>query len=472
MKEALDKGIKLQVATGIYSKGLVKGRYFISKDLPELFDSVSSYAGRVFDYDRSKVFMGANFFYYNGYHVVFLLLGKKIPPISLTKGSVFSILPGFIVNFQGVSDITKQDITYALSQLQKYDVYGLIQNLTPVSLTGLWQRLLSSQSPPVEAIQHAFALQKKKCNWIKKVGELLGVFTDAFNCSSRSARCIDPVQARYKFIMSVFLICAFETYGNNFYNHLMKNDGFYLQAVRAEISYLIHHFGIKKIDSMFLRGYAAQALVQRTFKDLMTITSSNPSKVITLEAVRNNPFGSLRTFSSRLKLWLDYKFQPIGDPSAMGIVVPVNLLRVPESKFIIKINARHGNPVQYQAFAYEFAVGLQVNSLRKKVPNFLLTLGGFECNGDPTYKELCIPGLGSPINYMLLELVDSKFTMDKWFIQLLQQRNLTQNKKVELFFASTLQVMASLYYAQKSLEFTHYDLHPGNIMIYEYNPSG
>lgn len=464
LKKDLDDSIKKKSTfpvTNVYKRGLVVGRYFISKNPEKVFLGVSSYASNLFGFDRNKLFMGANFLFHKGFYIVFLLTGKKVNTLQIKGQTIGLFLPGYLVNLpaKNPDEIQPSYFQEVFQKINKSQIYQPIKNLKPnkTSLKMLWKHLISLRTPPLEAIEKVF--QDGDCNKIDKVARYLGVYQDSFGCSFQGPQCSDSIRASYKFILTLILICFYNRFGPKFYNHLLRDDRFYFQAVNAEIAYMTKTFGIIKTDSMFLRGYVAQAIVQRTFKDLLLISSSKPeSQEITIPG------------TPRIENWINYHFQKLGVASAFGIIVPTNLKQSQQSRFIIKINSRYYQPDLFKEFSHEIAVGLQVNSLRRKIPNFILTLGGFECHGegDPAYQKLCVPFPNKPmINYMLLELVDSKYNLDSLFTLKLKSND--SNEQLAIFFFTSLaQIMASLAYAQKNKHFTHYDLHAGNVMVYDY----
>lgn len=121
------------------------------------------------------------------------------------------------------------------------------------------------------------------------------------------------------------------------------------------------------------------------------------------------------------------------------------------------------SPMSLHGAAYEAAIGLYLNKLRKDIPNFMFTYGSFTCGAsEPTmqYKEyrLCSNDRkGKPL-YTALEFIDGD-TLEN----LMQRRTLNAQQIGNIYF----QVILALAYAQHKFNFTHYDLHTNNVMVRE-----
>ena len=120
-------------------------------------------------------------------------------------------------------------------------------------------------------------------------------------------------------------------------------------------------------------------------------------------------------------------------------------------QIIIKIPLDNAD---YDDILREYFIGItKINSLRYFIPNFVYTLGAFQCGGD--IKKGCdandkanlfiayekIPGKG-----MFYKLQDNGF---EWFLNMFAQ------------------ILIALEIAQREIGFTHYDLHTLNIIIKE-----
>ena len=119
------------------------------------------------------------------------------------------------------------------------------------------------------------------------------------------------------------------------------------------------------------------------------------------------------------------------------------------------------NP-QFDDLQHELFVGLFcTNKLRGVVPNFSYIFGGFKCGApDIEYSgkeissvDICSDAQNS-VHYVIYEKVPGQ-SLDKMAPQF----------NVPGFVSTYLQVIFALNLANKSCGFTHYDLHPGNVMM-------
>ena len=109
------------------------------------------------------------------------------------------------------------------------------------------------------------------------------------------------------------------------------------------------------------------------------------------------------------------------------------------------------------AFICEYFIGITgINKLRSLVPNFALTLGIFDCSLDEKNKndvKICTKN-DTKVPFLMIEKINGN-TMDKKFIEF------------DKWLVNYIQILLSLEVAQRNIHFTHFDLHPGNIIINE-----
>jgi hypothetical protein len=118
---------------------------------------------------------------------------------------------------------------------------------------------------------------------------------------------------------------------------------------------------------------------------------------------------------------------------------------------------------------HEYFVGVMaLNKLRRQTPNFAYILGAFKClppkiAPDKKVTEWCeASGINDPtrmVNYVLYEKVSSKSVED-----------LVGTCTADEFFSWFVQISISLHLSRHS-QFTHYDLHSGNVMIRPWSDS-
>lgn len=104
---------------------------------------------------------------------------------------------------------------------------------------------------------------------------------------------------------------------------------------------------------------------------------------------------------------------------------------------------------------HEFFIGYFLNQLRTKIPNFMFVYGLFTCEG-PANSEICPATNGNLRDYLLMESIQG--TTFKDFI--------STHTDSEIF-AAYLQIILSVALAYEEMDYTHYDLHTGNVLIQE-----
>ena len=156
-----------------------------------------------------------------------------------------------------------------------------------------------------------------------------------------------------------------------------------------------------------------------------------------------------------------YYFIPkrrIGEKSVFGIALETSLLDI-EGLFVLKA-PRDPNDV---TLSHEAVVGLfSINRLREYVPNFAYTLGAFGCtapivnNRTAKVEGWCSSDQAkdSPVLYIALENIKSiSFT------------EFLKTGSADDFVKYLVQILYALNVAYTRINFTHYDLHPGNILL-------
>ena len=156
-----------------------------------------------------------------------------------------------------------------------------------------------------------------------------------------------------------------------------------------------------------------------------------------------------------------YYFIPkrrIGEKSVFGIALETSLLDI-EGLFVLKA-PRDPNDV---TLSHEAVVGLfSINKLREFVPNFAYTLGAFGCtapivnNRTAKVEGWCSSDQAkdSPVLYIALENIKS-----------ISFSEFLKTGSSEDFIKYLVQILYALSVAYARIRFTHYDLHPGNILL-------
>lgn len=179
-------------------------------------------------------------------------------------------------------------------------------------------------------------------------------------------------------------------------------------------------------------------------------------------------FDVLLNKSNINKLFKVVKF--IDQKSANGVIYIVKLVKSKSkfSKLLIKIQK---NKLSDPA-SYEYYIGLTLNNLRSmNIPNFGLVYGRFFCGFNPiigTDRKLCDNAHSKKTNILyeyITTLSDKTVTLHEY----INDKSIDIKKKNISVINILVMLMISLQKAQDLLEFTHYDLHLGNILLVKLN---
>lgn len=110
---------------------------------------------------------------------------------------------------------------------------------------------------------------------------------------------------------------------------------------------------------------------------------------------------------------------------------------------------------------HEVFVGLAgTNKLRKQIPNFSFVYGGFQCGplgpADKTkqIKTFCEASESQVVTYALYENIKGESL----------EKSIINGISGDSFMSVLMQVLLAINYSNITIDFTHYDLHPGNII--------
>jgi serine/threonine protein kinase len=444
--------------------GIVKYKVIASSDFTKLYNEVRKFAliYQTPEYLSGSKYLSATFTskIINGelYMIIFLISGNKFSNVVVNGNSYFSILPSCLLNVTPITGkVTKEEVTEAIKTLEKQNVYEYLKPFNEKS------------------IQTPYIIEKMEMTYVTcaispDYKTLSALYNEIRDCISQKQGCVGPKSgylAIFKYLISILFICKasshkkrnMKTVIDNTYKELMNDVGFMDLAVQSGIGVLTKTYKLDNTINLFLKGPVASKILSKAFANFGSITS------------KNLDFRKFQYQTQAVNFWVQYEHPPtlpsmgsppylIGDPSAYGAVLLTNIRRHPTINFIIKANK---TPQQHtlMIFLHEFAAGMKVNLLRKNVPNFVLTLAGFECVSDPTLDKLC--QLSSHLNvpskdmqYIMLEYLEG-ITLNKYIMM-----SRDPDEKILMVLA---QVATSLLYAQKKIDFTHYDLHTGNVMI-------
>lgn len=149
--------------------------------------------------------------------------------------------------------------------------------------------------------------------------------------------------------------------------------------------------------------------------------------------------------------------QTIGQKSLNGVVMESDFDTI-KDLIVIKLS-KNLNGTQDNILINELYNGLfGLNPLRKDIPNFAYTYGGFVCSeayvgSDEKLITWC--NNNNPIDYILLENIKPSITLSEY----------VKSCSFEDFLFIYLQILYALSYAKRTVDFTHYDLHGTNVLI-------
>ena len=115
----------------------------------------------------------------------------------------------------------------------------------------------------------------------------------------------------------------------------------------------------------------------------------------------------------------------------------------------------------FDSMIREYFIGLTLNKLRYITPVFVYTLGSFLCSDPTDKKKLCQDKKASSMSaYVIYENVPGRSVE-----YLLKNDIIDYDEFMQIY----IQILYGLEIAQRECQFTHFDLHPGNVMVREGN---
>ena len=143
-------------------------------------------------------------------------------------------------------------------------------------------------------------------------------------------------------------------------------------------------------------------------------------------------------------------------------------VKIATMKYADKSNGVFG----FYNIVHELAVGLAVNTLKNRVPNFMYTWGGFVCSpperntklANPSssveykykFEKMCVNSYENPQVILLNEFINGNSLR-----VLLDQKDFNYTMFLEIIF----QLACAIDIAQKELSFIHNDLHSENVLV-------
>lgn len=164
--------------------------------------------------------------------------------------------------------------------------------------------------------------------------------------------------------------------------------------------------------------------------------------------------------NEKIRQWF-HNLRKIGDESIYGDVL-ISDLGQPHQKnknnasdlFILKVPK-----IESADILHEYFIGIfGTNLLRVYLPNFVYVFGGFQCSPPVIDDNRVITwcnNLKVNIDYVIYENIVPSVSFHSY----------VENCSFEQFLDKYMQVLYSLKKANELIDFTHYDLHAGNVLI-------
>lgn len=198
------------------------------------------------------------------------------------------------------------------------------------------------------------------------------------------------------------------------------------------------------LNKKFINGSDMKAILCMLDKVFLSLSDND-------ENINNK---ILPRVDSKINNWIT-KANKLPVSSSEGYVYISDILS-DEAQVIIKVPQTNDGTV---SMLTEYYIGIKaVNKLRYILPTFVYTLGAFVCpivTPEDSNPNLCINNTDNT-SYVIYEKINGD-TVGK----LLQTKELDFNQWLNIFS----QLLLSLEVAQREINFTHFDLHIGNVMV-------
>lgn len=426
--------------------GTFKGVVIRGNDLYEVFTNVKDTFYKInakYDVrDSSKFTVTASFHATKrNYYVYFQVVNRR--PF-VWKRSSFILFPTSRIllvpsNFAYIQPKTNIEFDSFNDALRRHyetcfeDLSGVINRQRPATLTNDWKEDFLS-------FHMWFSQQNFNINNPPDINLLRQL---AAQCWERPRECSRDRANIYKFIVSSMFIMnqGLTIQDTDEYRKLAINNE------KLRINNLNYNNKITT-DYMYFRGELIQTIIKDTINNLLLVTSSN-------SGIRTNVYYQTKHVAE----WI-IKGNRIGERSASGTnfkasVSGTNIDLVIKMMRLTHSDGTHSNDKE-QEFWHEFFTGLIINDIREYIPNFILTYGGYICDADRLGNNCDREGNNS--SYLLIELVKDSNTISRN----LRNTILTNDDLVNII----TQTLTTLQFSQQKSNFTHYDLHLHNAMIF------
>lgn len=167
----------------------------------------------------------------------------------------------------------------------------------------------------------------------------------------------------------------------------------------------------------------------------------------------------------------------IGEASGFGVIRPASIRDNMNYPVVIKFQRRKADDQSLRLFENSYRIGLVLNRLREKVPNFMLTLGKVDCLSDTPVgrrlaEKICFKR-GEATTSVIMEKISNGISLNEYFKDIFFYTRDVEGEgyyrvireSTYCFYTIIYQIILALTYAHKKLSYCHNDFHPGNIMV-------
>jgi hypothetical protein len=158
----------------------------------------------------------------------------------------------------------------------------------------------------------------------------------------------------------------------------------------------------------------------------------------------------LRNLSKNVKKWIT-KMKKLNVDSAEGIIYITDILSN-DIQVIVKLPQKQSG---FEGLIREYFIGVTcINKMRYLLPTMMYTMGSFLCPR-PSSQILC-SGTGKKTAFVIYEKINGPDLST-----LFDKKKLT----FEMWLIIFAQLLLTFETSQREIRFTHFDLHPGNVMV-------
>lgn len=401
--------------------------------------------------DKRKFCMMANFYHYNGIYICNVSFAKNNSTFVndscklqlYTPMNCLDIIDCSKVKPDSVYKMTRDTYIYPVPKVDSLVAHTFAEyhRLQYIFTNEIWSTFSLETFPP-EIVNIYYLLDPNMV--MSKYTQIINKYCTE-SCSSIQF-------ASFKLLYSRYVSKVYKASGMK---ELIYDPIFIKFAIAGEQRnfrrVLTENF-VKKYDSpkfLLLKGPAVPRLVQKSISRLLSLTGG----------------------TEKVNYWIDYKPKKLDETSVtsvLGGAVIISKTIDTDLSLVLKINIQ---PSEYQDFSREAHIGLLISKYLGKTPNFAITLGEFNCKSPIDFSTMCkyVPGKQMVhAQYIVMEFIPGQPIKG-------EMKNMNSIE----FLSTIQQICLALALAKSKTQFTHYDLHYGNILvtrispvIYRYNING